>query len=217
MLMPDLSFKVESAGAVEFAAAPTLAFRLRVANAVRGETIHTVALRSLIQIEASRRRYSAEEQKKLIDLFGEPDRWSQTLRSLVWTHASVVVTAFENSTEAEMLVPCTFDFNIAATKYFAGLDDGEIPLRFLFSGTVFYAGEDEALQVAPISWEQETTFKLRQKVWREMMDSYYPNSAWLSLRRDVFERLSEYKTLHGIPTWEQAIERMLAVEETLIP
>jgi len=213
--MPDLSFKVESAGAVEFAAAPTLAFKLLVMNAVGGETVHTVALRCLIQIEASRRRYTIDEQKKLVDLFGEPDRWSQTLRSLVWTHASAVVTAFEGTTMADLLVPCTFDFNIAATKYFSGLSDGEIPLRFMFSGTVFYAGEDGALQVAPISWEQETTFKLPQKVWREMMDSYYPNSAWLSLRRDVFERLYEYKTLHGIPTWEQAIERMLAAEETL--
>ena len=85
----------------------------------------------------------------------------------------------------------------------------------MFSGTVFYAGEDGALQVAPISWEQETAFKLPQKVWREMMDSYYPNTAWVSLRRDVFERLYQYKTQRGIPTWEQALESMLPVEETV--
>jgi hypothetical protein len=213
--MPDLSFKVEGAAAVEYAATPTLAFRLRIANSVAGEAVHTVALRCQIQIEASRRRYTAEEQRSMLDLFGEPDRWSQTLRSLLWTHASMVVAGFEDSTVADLLVPCTFDFNIAATKYFEGLTNGEIPLRFMFSGTVFYAGDDGALQVAPISWEQETAFKLPQKVWREMMDSYYPNSAWLSLRRDVFDRLYQYKTQHGIPTWEQALERVLPVEETV--
>ena len=214
--MPDLSFSVESAGAVAYAAAPTLAFQLRIANAIAGETVHTVALRCQIQIEAARRRYTAEEQKNMLDLFGQPERWSQTLRSLLWTHVSVVVPGFEGTTLAELPVSCTFDFNVAATKYFEGLTDGEVPLRLLFSGTVFYAGEDDALQVAPISWEQETTFRLAQKVWREMMDSHYPNTAWVSLRRDVFERLYQYKIQHGIPTWEQALESVLPVEETAI-
>ena len=215
--MPDLSFCVETAVAVEYAATPTIAFKLRVANAVAGEAVHTVALRCQIQIEASRRRYTAEEQRSMVDLFGQPERWNQTLRSLLWTHASMVLPAFEGNTLADLLVPCTFDFNVAATKYFGGLTNGEIPLRLLFSGTVFYAGEDGALQVAPISWEQETTFKLAQSVWREMMNAYYPNSAWLSLRRDVFERLYQYKMQNGIPTWEQALERILPVEETVGP
>jgi hypothetical protein len=213
--MPDLSFKVEEAASVPYAAAPTLGFKLRIVNRTAGEAIHTVALRAQIQIEASRRRYTAEEQRNMLDLFGEPERWSQTLRSLLWTHASVVVPGFEGETLADLPVPCTFDFNVAATKYFAGLTSGEIPLRLMFSGTVFYAGEDGALQVAPISWEQETTFKLAQKTWRDMMDSYYPNSAWLSLRKDIFDRLYQYKIRHGIPTWEEVIERVLPVEETV--
>jgi hypothetical protein len=213
--MPELGFKVEEAVAVPFAVVPTLAFRLRIVNANAGERIHTVALRCQIQIEATRRRYTAEEQKGMLDLFGEPERWSKTLRSLLWTHVSLVVPAFEDSTLTDLLVPCTFDFNIAATKYFEGLADGEIPLRLMFSGTVFYAGEDGALQVAPISWEQEATFKLQQAIWSQMMDSYYPNSAWLNLRRDVFDRLFQYKMQNGIPTWEQALERMLPVEETV--
>lgn len=214
--MPDLSFKVESVEPVPFAATPTLAFKLRIANAITGEAIHTIALRCQIQIEATRRRYTTEEQKNMLDLYGEPDRWSKTLRSLLWTLASAVVPGFEGSTLTDLLVPCTFDFNVASTKYFEGLIGGDIPLRLMFSGTVFYAGEDGALQVAPISWEQETTFKLPQSVWRQMMDSYYPNSAWLSLRRDVFDRLYQYKMQHGIPTWEQALEKMLPVEETVV-
>jgi hypothetical protein len=70
------------------------------------------------------------------------------------------------------------------------------------------------LQVAPISWDKETRFRLPVKVWHDMMDTYYPNSAWLCLRRDAFERLYRYKTFHGIPTWEQALETLVpAVEE----
>jgi hypothetical protein len=213
--MPDLSFRIEEAVVIPFAVAPTLAFKLRIENAIAGEIIHTVALRCQIQIDVTRRRYTEVEQGRMRDLFGEPDRWSQTLRSLLWTHASVVVPGFQGSTIADIPVPCTFDFNVAATKYFEGLTDGEIPLHLMFSGSVFYADADEVLQVVPISWEQEARFKLPVKVWRDMMDSYYPNSVWLTLRRDVFERLYQYKTQHGIPTWEQALEKVLPVEETV--
>jgi hypothetical protein len=112
-------------------------------------------------------------------------------------------------------VPCTFDFNVAATKYFAGLTDGEVPLNLLFSGTVFYAGGEGALQVAQISWDKEARYRLPVQVWKEMMDIYYPNSAWLSLRKDVFDRLYRYKVRRGIPTWEQALESLLPDEERL--
>jgi Family of unknown function (DUF6084) len=213
--MPELSFRIEGTAVVPYAVAPTLAFQLRITNGNADETIHTVALRCQIQIEVTRRRYTPEEQGRMRDLFGEPERWSQTLRSLLWTHASVVVPGFKGSTMVDLPIPCTFDFNVAATKYFEGLMEGEIPVQVMFSGTTFYANPEGALQVAPISWEQEARFKLPVKVWREMMDSYYPNNVWLNLRRDVFERLYQYKTQRGIPTWEQALESVLPVEETV--
>lgn len=207
--MPDLSFRVESAEAVTYAAAPAIDFKLQIDNSPPSEVIHTVALRCQIQMEVTRRRYTPAEQERLLDLFAEPSRWSQTLRNMLWTNTSLVVSSFRGGTSAKMQVPCTFDFNVAATKYFHGLEDGEIPLCLMFSGTVFYADESGALQVAPISWDKETRFRLPVRVWREMMDLYYPNSAWLSLRRDVFERLQQYRMNHAIPGWEQTLDRLL--------
>jgi hypothetical protein len=215
--MPDLSITVEKAQAVPFAASPTLAFTLRVANADPAETIHTVVLRCQIQIEVTRRRYSGQEQERLRDLFGEPERWGQTLRNLRWTNTSTVIPQFTGTTNSDLQVPCTFDFIVATTKYFDGLADGEIPICLMFSGTVFYADATGALRVAPISWDKEAKFRLPVKVWKDMMDGYYPNSAWLCLRRDVFDQLNQYKVRHGIPTWEQAIERILAqTEESVV-
>jgi hypothetical protein len=213
--MPDLGFRIEGAEVAKFSASPQIAFKLRITNVNPTETIHSVALRCQIQIEVTRRRYTAEEQAKLCDLFGEPDRWSQTLRNLLWTHVNVNVPPFKGETLVDLPIPCTFDFNVGATKYFHGLGDGEVHLCLLFSGTIFYAAEGEHLQVSPISWEKEARFKFPIKVWREMMDTYYPNSAWFCLRRDVFERLYEYKVRHGIPTWEQALENMLQAEEAV--
>lgn len=221
--MPELAFRVEGVEVARFSASPQIVFKLRLTNAEAAETIHSVALRCQIQMEVTRRRYRAEEQEKLRDLFGEPERWSQTLRNLLWTHVNVNVPPFQGSIVVDLPVPCTFDFNVGATKYFYGLGDGEVPLCMMFSGTIFYAPNGEHMQVSPISWDKETRFNLPVKVWREMMDAYYPNSAWLCLRRDQFERLYEYKVRHGIPTWEQAMEQMLQMlqaqehPETTVP
>jgi hypothetical protein len=213
--MPELSFQIEKAEAQRFTVAPTLLFKLRMTNAVAGEVVHSVALRCQIQLEVTRRQYSVEDQNKLRDLFGESERWGQTLKTMLWTHASVVAPAFQDSAMVDLPVPCTFDFNVAATKYFHGLSDGDVPLSFLFSGTVFYADPTGALQVAPIPWDKEARFRLPIKSWQEMMDIYYPNSAWLCLRRDVFERLYQYKVANGIPTWEQALESIMPALETV--
>ena len=206
--MPELDFRVESVAAIPYAAAPTLAFRLQVTNANREEIIHSMALRAQIQIEVTRRHYSAEEQVRLSDLFGEPGRWGQTLKTMLWTHVAVNAPPFQGETTVDIPVPCTFDFNVASTKYFHGLNEGDLPLNFLFNGTVFYRSEQEELQVAPISWEKEAKFRLPVKIWKQMIDEYYPNTAWLCLRRDAFERLYAYKVRNGIPTWEELIERI---------
>ena len=211
--MPDLNFQVEGISSVPYAAVPLLSFRVRVTNANSEEMIHSVVLRAQIQIEVTRRHYSPQEQAQLRDLFGEPERWGQTLKNMLWTHASVTVPRFQKETVVEILVPCTFDFSVGATKYFHGLQEGDLPLNFLFSGTVFYRGEEDALQVAPISWDKEAKFKLPLKTWRNLIDEYYPNTAWLCLRRDAFERMYEYKVRNGIPTWEEVIERMFSTAD----
>lgn len=209
--MPDLSFKVEKAEPVAYAAAPLLNFSIQISDA-QAESIHAIALRCQIRIEPAKRRYEPVEQERLTDLYGEPSRWGQTLRPMLWEHTSVVVPPFRGNTLVNLPVPCTFDFNVAATKLFNALDDGEVPLCLLFSGTVFYAAEDESLQVAQIPWENEATFRLPAAVWRRMMDMYYPNSAWLCLRKDAFELLHQFKRQRGLPTWEAVIEKLLAAE-----
>src|ERR1700734_3716692 len=170
--MPDLSFQIEAAEPQRFTVAPTLLFKLRMTNSTPNEAIHSVALRCQIQLEVTRRQYTLADQNELRDLFGETERWGQTLKNMLWTHASVVAPAFTDSALIDLPVPCTFDFNVAATKYFHGLSDGEVPLNFLFSGSCFYAGTNGNLEVARIPWSKETRFRLPVSVWRELMASY---------------------------------------------
>jgi hypothetical protein len=211
--VPELHFSIEGAEAVDNAAVPMIALKLRVTNLPATEEIHTLMLRCQVQIEPARRAYVAEEREKLLDLFGEPERWCRTVRPLLWMNTSVAVPAFTDNVLVDVQLPCSFDFNVAATKYFHALGSGEIPLCVMFSGTAFYKGRDAALQVAQVPWDREANFRLPVSVWKKMMDTYFPNTAWLCLNREAFNRLYEYKVRHGIPTWEQAIERALAAED----
>jgi hypothetical protein len=209
--MPDLSFEVIGAEVPPFAAVPTLIFKLHIANAPAEDHIHSISLRSQIQIAVNRRCYSPEAQARLLELFGEPQRSGDTLRPLLWTHSSVVIPQFSGSIVADLPISCTYDFEIAATKYFDALEDGEIPLNFLFSGTIFYEGKEDNLQVEQIPWSKEAFYRLPVATWKEMIARYYPNSAWIRLHKDVFDRLYQYKATHGLPTWEDVVTRLLQI------
>ena len=210
--MPDLDFRVEGAEVLEYAAVPTLSFKLRIEN-LEEEPIRSVSLNTQVRIAARQRHYEAVEQEWLQELFGEPHRWGETLRSLLWTHTVLQVPRFSGSTVMDMPVTCTYDLEVVAAKYFYALEDGEVPLEFLFSGTVFYAAEGGMLQTARISWEKEAEFRLPVRLWKEMMEHYFPNSAWVRLHRDAFDRLYDYKVRMGFPTWEAAVESLLRASE----
>jgi hypothetical protein len=203
--VPGMMFTVEGAEAIPFAASPTIAFRLRVT----GEPVQNIALRCQILVEAQRRRYTSAERRGLRDLFGEPDRWSQTLRPFLWTHVSTTVPESSGVIDFDLPVACTFDFNVAAAKYFHAIETEDVPLVFQFSGTIFRAALDGTMRIEQIGWDKEARFRLQARVWREMMDLYYPNSTWLRLSRDAFDRLHEYKQSRGVATWEEAIESLI--------
>src|SRR3954463_13672632 len=173
--MPDLDFKVEGAEVLEFAAVPSLLFKLRIEN-LEEEPIRSVALNTQIRIAATLRHYETVEQERLPEGIREAHRWRNTLRSLLWTHTVLQVPRFSGSTVVDMPVPCTYDLEVVAAKYFYALEDGEVPLEFLFSGTVFYAGQGGWLQTTRISWEKEAEYRLPVRLWKEMMEHYFPNS-----------------------------------------
>jgi len=208
--MVDLDFTAEDAEIEPHAAAPTLFFKLRVTNRTPDVTVQNVSLLCQIRIEATRRTYTAADHERLAELFGEKHRWSKTLRSMLWTHTSVQVPAFETDRVVSLPVECSYDFNVAATKYFYGLEGGEVPLALLFSGTVFYRdAEGGSLQMDQISWTKEATYRLPVRLWQDMMEQYYPNSAWLRLDRDVFDEIYHYKRQQGFTTWEQTLHSLL--------
>jgi Family of unknown function (DUF6084) len=207
--MVDLDFAVEGAEIARHAAAPLLLFKLRLTNTTPGTPVQNVMLQCQIRIEPTHRHYAPSEQEPLSELFGTPNRWGTTLHSLLWTYANVLVPPFETGCTFNFPVPCSYDFNIAATKYFYGLEDGEVPLALLFSGTIFYRDGDGRLQIVQIAHDKEASYRLPVRVWQSMMDHYYPASAWLRLNRDAFDEFYRYKRQNGFASWEDALRSLL--------
>lgn len=210
--MPELDFKIEGVEVEPYAAVPTLLFGLRVINRTPATPIENVALRCQIRIDPARRGYGGEDHDRLRDLFGDQERWGKTLHSFLWEHVNISIPSFQNECAVKLPVSCSYDFNIAATKYFHGLTGGEIPLRFFFSGTTFYRGEDERLQIGQIAWSREASLRLPTATWRTMMSRYYPDTTWLRINHQAFEQFYRYKQQNGFSTWEQALESLLRLK-----
>ena len=208
--MSSLSFEVLGAHAERHAAVPTLSIRLRLTEP-DALAVHAVALRCQVMIEPQRRRYDPVEQERLVELFGDPPRWGDTLRPFLWTHTGLMVPGFTAITEVDLPIVCTYDFEVAAAKYLHGLDDGEIPLLLLFSGTVFRAASNAVagFAAAPVAWHEEASFRLPVAVWRDVMDRYFPNSGWVRVSRDHLDALTRFKAKRALPTWDDTIEQLL--------
>jgi hypothetical protein len=206
--VPQLDFSVEEAAPLQHAAVPTLRFALRI-DSSGPAPVRSVALGVGLRIAATRRSYDDAAKERLVELFGRPEDWGRNLHGLHWTTLNVQVPGFDGSTVVDLLVPCTYDLEVAASRYFAALADGKVPLEFLFSGSVFYARPDGRLQVDRIGQDRECRFRLPVSTWRETMDRHFPGAGWLRIERDAFDRLCDYKARNAHLTWERTIDALL--------
>ncbi len=210
--MPDLNLQINGVEAAARGLTPLLHFHLKVAAQPAETVIQGLMLAAQIQVQCPQRAYSAGEQEKLVELFGPPDQWGHTLRNRLWTHTHTTLGPFAGSAEAILPAACTYDLNIAVTKYFYGLEQGDVSLLFLFSGSMFYRTLEGELQVEPIPWNSEAVYRMPVSLWRELMERHYPGTGWLSLNHDAFERIYKFKRQHGLPHWEAVIDRLLPAE-----
>jgi hypothetical protein len=206
--VPELTFAMQGAAPVAFAAAPTLALALRI-DRVAGPAVRSILLDVQVQIAARRRAYGERAQERLPDLFGPVADWASGLHTVLWTRLTHVVHAFADETTVDLLVPCTYDLEVSASRYLDALDDGEVPLELLFSGSVFYAAADGRLQTARLSWEHEAEYRLPVAVWREAMERHFPGCAWVRLDRERYDRLAAYRARHALGRWEEVVDALL--------
>jgi hypothetical protein len=204
----ELAFDCIGAKADRFAVVPAISLVLRISE-TSGQRVEAIALRCQIRIEPARRRYSATEAERLNDLFGDTQRWADTLRPMQFTTVATMVPGFSGAIEIELPVAFTYDLEVGSARYFDSLEAGEIPLLLLFSGTLFTV-VDGRIQVQQVPWSKEAAYRLPVPVWREAIDAHFPNTAWIKLSRQTLEELQRFKSSRALPTWDLTLAALLA-------
>jgi hypothetical protein len=207
-----LSFTVADVTPEPYTVTPVLTARVGI-SLPGNEPVYAIALRCQIRIEPLRRGYSDDEAAGLLDLFGPRERWAKTQHTFLWQHCAAMVPGFTGTTEVELPLPCTYDFEVAADKYLHALRDDVIPLQFLFNGMVFTKGE-RGFSVQPVSDECEDRYRMPVSVWRDLMRQHYPNAGWVRLSHDTVAALANYKSARGLLGFDDAVTELLtAVSE----
>ncbi|MDQ3152334.1 MAG: DUF6084 family protein [Actinomycetota bacterium] len=205
--MSELGFTCVDVQPDRYAASPTLLFRLRITE-TSGVKVHAIALRCQIRIEPNRRRYDAAEGDRLFELFGDTPQWGDSLKPMQFALVGLMVPSFTGQTEIDVPVPCTYDFEVGAAKYFHSLRSGEIPMLLLFSGTLFKK-DDSGFQVEQVPWHLEDRYRVPVSVWEELMDRFFPGSGWIRMRRDTLDALQRYKGRNVLSNWDEAFAALL--------
>ena len=215
---PSLGFAVTGADHDPCSVGPTLRLHTTITEST-GTRVHALALRAQVRLEPSGRRYGREQQRRLVELFGEPARWGRTLVPMQLATVSTVTPGFDAEHATVLEIPLTSDTEVAATRYFRGVAGpdvdadtgaGEIaPLRLLFSGTVFYEAPG-GVQIGLIPWHSEATFGLPITTWTAMMAAHHGGETWLRVGPRTLAGLSAWRAARALPTWEQTFDALLA-------
>lgn len=206
--LPEPEFWVLDCVPVPHTAAPTLSFKLRVKDG-SGLEVYTVALTAQIHLEASSRAHAHDVRQGLQDVFGEPERWNDTARSVIWAKRDVLVPSFTGSTSFELELPCSTDLELATTRYFEAVEDGEAPLAFHFSGSVFYRAEHDRMQLTMVPWHSTAQFRLPLATWRKAVGE---RGGLVRVSGEAFAELKQFQHERGLPSLGAAVSELVARE-----
>jgi len=206
--IPEPEFAIEGAAHLAFAATPTMVFAASAIEPSR-HAIQSIALSVQVMIDPARRGYDPDTRERLAELFGPPASWTPSTQGLAWTRVAAQVPGFTGSTTFALELPCTYDLEVAAAKYFYALADGFVPLSFHFSGTVFYRGSDGRLQVVPVPWSSSAQFQMPVATWRAMIAEHYPGGGWIRISDETLAALNARRAARGLPSFDACIEELL--------
>jgi hypothetical protein len=205
---PRPEFAITNASHLAFAAAPTMVFAASASDPTEHE-IQSLSLSVQVMIDPARRGYDPETRERLSELFGPPASWTPSTQGLAWARVTTGVPAFTGATAFALELPCSYDLEVAAAKYFHALADGVVPLSFHFYGTVFYRGSRGELQVTPVPWSSTAQFGMPVAAWRAMIEEHYPGGGWIRLSHETLDALNSRRAARGLPSFDACVEELL--------
>jgi hypothetical protein len=205
--VPEPQFAVTSVAHLAFAAAPTMVFAIGARDET-GIEIQSVSLSVQVMIDPARRGYDLLTRGRLAELFGPPATWTPSTQGLSWARVAATVPRFIGEATFALEVPCTYDLEVAASKYFYALDEGLVPLSFHFYGTIFYLTADRRLQMTPIPWSSTAQFAMPVASWKAMIAEHYPGGGWIRLGETTLAALNARRAERGL-TFDHLVAELL--------
>jgi Family of unknown function (DUF6084) len=207
-LIPEPEFTIMSAAHLAYSATPTMVFAASVSDASERE-IQSIALSVQVMIDPARRGYDADTRERLAELFGPPTSWAPSTQGLAWARVSTVVPEFTGSAAFALELPCTYDLEVAAAKYFYALEDGAAPLSFHFNGTIFYRTGGGQLQMTPVPWSASAQFAMPISAWKAMIAEHYPGGGWIRMSHETLAALNARRSARGLPSFDACVQELL--------
>jgi hypothetical protein len=204
----DPVFTVLDVEGVARAVVPTLRFLMHVSDP-SGREVHAAALSVQLMIDPARRAYDDATRARLTELFGAPERWGATTHSFPWARVDVLVPAFTGATGFALDVPCPYDLELAAEKYFYALPDGEVPLSFHLTGMFLLRGEHDRLAVHPVPWSSNVRWRMPVAAWKGAIAELYPGGGWIRLAPETLEALAARRAAGGHHSFDGAVAALL--------
>ncbi len=205
--VPQPEFEVVAAAHLAFAAAPTMVFSVK-AHELGVLEIQSMSLSVQVMIDPARRGYDENTREQLTELFGPAATWAPSTQGLNWARVAAAVPGFQRETVFGLEVPCTYDLEVAATKYFYAVADGVVPLSFHFYGTVFYRAPDGRLQMTPVPWSASAQFGMPVSAWQAMIAEHYPAGGWIRLSERTLAALNAFRAQRGL-TFDDTVQELL--------
>jgi hypothetical protein len=212
VVVPEPEFEITGAAHIAFAAAPTMLFSASVSDR-SGYEIQSIALTVQVMIDPAKRGYDPETRARLAELFGPPASWAPSTSGLAWARVSTAVPGFTGMTPFGIEVPCTYDLEVAATKYFYAVRDRSVPLSFHFNGNVFFRGRGDRLQVVPVPWSATAQYRMPVARWRAMIAEHYPGGGWIRVDDETLDALNDRRGERGLATFDACIAELLEVAD----
>lgn len=206
--IPAPALEITGAAHVPFSAGPTMRFEA-LAREPDAIPVQSIGLSVQVMIDPARRGYDPATRARLAELFGAPERWAPSTSGLAWARVAVTVPGFSGEAAFGIEVPCTYDLEVAAAKYFYAVRDGVVPLSFHFNGNVFYRDGDGRLQMTPISWSTTARYGMAVSAWRAMIAEHYPGGGWVRVGEDTLERLHGLRAQRGLSTVDDLLRDLL--------
>jgi Family of unknown function (DUF6084) len=204
----DLRLEVRDVSAVRHTAAPTLRFELELTDP-RGREIQVGVLSVQIHIDPAKRSYDDGTRAKLVELFGAPERWAATTQSFQWARVDAMVPGFTGSARVDLEVPCTYDLEVAASKYLYSLPDGIAPLSFFATGMLLSRGGAGQLEVMQVPWSCTARYDLPVDAWKDAIAAAYPGGGWVRLQTETLDALAARKAAGSHHSFDDCVRELL--------